>query len=65
MRPPSSKLEYVLVSVILLDAIDCPVVESAMDMRADSFNKERNGERGGGATIGGTSSRSLFVPVGV
>ena len=70
----SSKLEYVLVSVMLLDAMDCPVVESAIDMRADSFKdrarresrsdgRERTGEQG--ATIGGTSSRSLDVPVGV
>jgi len=80
--PASSRLEYVLVSVMLLDAMDCPVVESAIDMRADSFKdrersesppmlatsdrsdgRERTGERG--ARIGGTSSRSLIVPVGV
>jgi hypothetical protein len=72
--PASSKLEYVLFSVMLLDAMDCPVVESAIDMRADSFKdgarsesrsdgRERTGERG--ARIGGTSSRSLDVPVGV
>jgi hypothetical protein len=64
----------VLVSVMLLDAMDCPVVESAMNMRADSFKdgarseshsdgRERTGERG--ARIGGTLSRSLDVPVGV
>src|SRR6266702_206975 len=86
LRPPpnpspklSSRLEYVVVSVMLLDAMDCPVVESAIDMRADSFKdgarsesppmsersdgRERTGERGG--RIGGTSSRSLAVPVGV
>jgi hypothetical protein len=73
--PASSRLEYVLASVMLLDAIDWPVVESAIDMRADSFKdgarselrsegRERKGERGG-ARIGGTSSRSLVVPVGV
>ena len=69
----SRRLEYVLVSVMLLDAIDCLVVESAIDTHADSFKDgarresrldghERRGERGG--RIGGTSSRSLVVPRG-
>ena len=33
--PASSRLEYVVMSVRLLDAIDWFVVESAMDARAD------------------------------
>ena len=32
-KPASSRIEYVLASVILLDAMGCPVVESAMDVR--------------------------------
>ena len=35
-KPGSSRLEYVLVSVMVLDVMDCSVIESAMDMRADS-----------------------------
>lgn len=61
MRPPSSKPEYVL-SVMLLDAIDWPVVEYAIDMHVGSFIMKRNGEREGGARIGG---RSPVVLVGV
>lgn len=59
MRPPSSKLEYVLVSVILFDAIDCSAVESAIDMGEDLVIMEtRNAMAdGGGAGIGGTSLR--------
>ena len=34
-KPASSRIDYVLVSVILLDGMGCPVVESAMDMRTD------------------------------
>ena len=59
MRPPSSKLEYVFVSVMSFDAIDCSAVGSAIDMDEDSFimeYPERNGERGG-AGIEGTSLR--------
>ena len=59
MRPPSSKLENVFVSVMSFDAIDCSAVESAIDMDEDSFimeYPERNGERGG-AGIEGTSLR--------
>ena len=58
MRLPSSKLEYVLVSVMLFDAIDCSAVESAIDMGEGSFigDAESNGERGG-AGIEGTSLR--------
>ena len=63
-----------VVSVMLLDAMDCPVVESAIDTRAGSFKdgarseshsdgRERRGERY--ARIGSTSSQSLVVPVGV
>ena len=76
--PVSNRLEYVVMSVmLLLDAMDW-FVESATDTRTDSLPKgdnspapvisersdgrERRGERGG--RIGGTSSRSL-VPVGV
>ena len=50
MRPPSSKPEYVLVSVMLFDGIDFSAIESAIDMGEDSFimdDAERNGERGG------------------
>ena len=65
MRLPSSRLEYGLVSVKLLDAIECLVVESAIGMCAGSFILEHNRDRGGGARIGGTSSWSLVVPVGV
>ena len=64
MCPPLSKLEYVL-SVMLLDAIDWPVVEYAIDMHAGSFIMKRNGEREGGARIRGTLSRSPVVLVGV
>ena len=53
---------------MLLDTINCSVVESAIEMGEDSFimdDPERNSERGG-ARIGGTSLRSLVVvPVGV
>ena len=37
MRPPSSKLEYALVSIMLFDVIACSAVESAIDMDEDSF----------------------------
>ena len=63
MRPPSRKLEYVLVSVMLPGTIDCSVVKSVVDMGEDSFIMDdvgRNGERGG-VRIGDTSLRSLVV----
>jgi hypothetical protein len=60
---------------MLLEAIDCPVVESAIEMRTDSFkdgarSESRSEERGrsgerGGARIGGTPLRSLVVPMGI
>ena len=42
MRPPSSKLEYVLVSVMLFDAIDCSADESAIDMGEALVMETRN-----------------------
>jgi len=72
--PASRRLEYVDMSVRLLDAMDWFVVESAIDTRTDSRKdgnstapeaknersdgRERMGEREG--RIGGTSSRSLL-----
>jgi hypothetical protein len=53
--PASSRLEYVLVSVILLDAIDWSVVESAIDPRADS---PKDGVRSESPTPGITGERS-------
>ena len=51
MRLPSSKLEHLLVSVMLFDAIDCSAVESAIDMGEGSFiwrrgKQWRTGRRG-------------------
>ena len=52
MRPPSSKLEYVLVSVMLFDSIDCSAVESAIDMSEGSFIMEtRNALANGEARV--------------
>ena len=59
-RWPSSKLEYVLVSVMLLDAIDCSVVEYAIDMGEDSFIV---GRRGTQWRIGRREDRRHFFAV--
>ena len=56
MRLPSSKLEYVFVSVMLFDVIACSAVESAIDMGEDSFimetqNAMANGEAQGSEAL--------------
>jgi hypothetical protein len=53
--PASSRLEYVLVSVILLEVIDWLVVESAIDTRADS---PKDGVRSESPAPGITGERS-------
>ena len=65
MRPPSSKLEYMPLSVMLFDAIDCSAVESAIDMGEDSFimetrNAMANGEARGSEAPSGKTFRDNF-----